>query len=122
MNTVAQSRRRVNPRRYLGVLGFVNEEPGEALHPVARQLSSHMSDSTSFSRLADEGYTLAMEGDHDGAVTLLLGRLMGCGVGYLSDWLEHDDKRITLWHQGEAPLSICTPGAALAPTVTRDDR
>jgi len=73
-----------------------------------------------FSRLADEGYTLAMEGDHDGAVTLLLGGLMGFGVGYLSDWLEHDDKRITLWHQGEAPLSICAPGAALGRHFNND--
>ena len=73
-----------------------------------------------FSRLGDMGYALAMEGDFDGAVTLLLGRLMGYGVGYLSDWLEHDEKRITLWHQGEAPLSICEPGATLGRHFNND--
>lgn len=65
-----------------------------------------------FAQLADAGYTIAMEGDVDGAATLLLGRLMGFGVGYLSDWLEHDERTITLWHQGEAPLSLCEPGSA----------
>ena len=60
-----------------------------------------------FARLADEGITIAMEGDADGALTLLLGRLMGYGTGYLSDSLEYDAHSLTLWHQGEAPLSLC---------------
>lgn len=62
-----------------------------------------------FSRLGDAGYPLAMEGDLDGAVTLLIGQAMGFGPGYLSDWLEHDHDRLTLWHQGEAPMSWCDP-------------
>lgn len=62
-----------------------------------------------FAKLGDEGLTLAMEGDVDGALTLLMGRWMAFGVGYLSDWLEHDRRTLTLWHQGEAPLSRCDP-------------
>jgi len=64
-----------------------------------------------FSRLGDAGFPLAMEGDLDGAVTLLIGRAMGYGPGYLSDWLEHDAQCITLWHQGEAPMSWCEPAS-----------
>ncbi len=60
-----------------------------------------------FARLADEGLAIAMEGDADGALTLLLGRLMGYGAGYLSDSLEYDAHSLTLWHQGEAPLRLC---------------
>ena len=52
-----------------------------------------------------------MEGDLDGALTLLAGRLLGAGVGCVSDWLEHRDTRITLWHQGEAPLPWSKPGS-----------
>lgn len=64
-----------------------------------------------FARLYDDGVALAMEGDADGALTLLLGKWMGYGVGYLSDWLAHDERTLTLWHQGEAPLSFCDPAS-----------
>ena len=47
------------------------------------------------SRLADEGAIVAMEGDADGAVTALAGRALGAGVGYLTDWLEHDARTST---------------------------
>jgi L-fucose isomerase-like protein len=56
------------------------------------------------SRLADEGEVVAMEGDADGAVTALAGRSFGGGVGYLTDWLEHDESTIHFWHAGMAPL------------------
>jgi hypothetical protein len=47
---------------------------------------------------------------------------MGAGPGFITDWLEHDEQAITLWHPGTAPLSMLstTPptdgegGAALA--------
>ena len=29
-----------------------------------------------------------------------------CGVIYLSDWLEHDEKTLTLWHGGIAPTQV----------------
>jgi len=63
-------------------------------------------------RLADEGEVVALEGDVDGAILCLMGRLLGIGVGYVSDWLEHDEHTITLWHPGHAPRAMCTPGTA----------
>jgi len=63
-------------------------------------------------RLASEGEVVALEGDVDGAVSCLIGRLLGLGPGYISDWLEHDEHSITLWHPGHAPLDMCTPGTA----------
>ena len=63
-------------------------------------------------RLAGEDRVVALEGDVDGAISCLIGRLLGLGVGYISDWLEHDEHTITLWHPGHAPLAMCTPGTA----------
>ena len=60
-------------------------------------------------RLSDEGYPVAMEGDVDGALSCLVGETMGFGRGYLSDWLEHTGDTITLWHPGNAPLDLCEP-------------
>ena len=56
------------------------------------------------SRLADENAVVAMEGDADGAVTALAGQSLGAGMGYLTDWLEHDARTIHFWHAGMAPL------------------
>ncbi len=63
-------------------------------------------------RLAEEGRVVALEGDVDGAISCLIGHLLGMGVGYLSDWLEHDEHTVNLWHPGHAPLSMCAPGSA----------
>jgi L-fucose isomerase-like protein len=60
-------------------------------------------------RLTEAGHVVALEGDTDGAITGLIGKLLGLGPGYISDWLEHDDRRITLWHPGHAPFSLCEP-------------
>lgn len=60
-------------------------------------------------RLVDEGESIALEGDVEGAVSSLVGRLLGCGPAFLSDWLEHDRDTITLWHLGAAPPSLCEP-------------
>jgi len=65
-------------------------------------------------RLLDEGFPLAIEGDADGAILALMGESLGLGRSYLTDWLEHDESEITLWHGGAAPLSLCEPGAKLA--------
>jgi hypothetical protein len=61
-------------------------------------------------RLASRNEAVALEGDVDGALSCLMGRLLNLGVGYLSDWLEHDESSITLWHPGHAPLEFCEPG------------
>ena len=63
----------------------------------------------SMARLAEENRVVALEGDVDGAVTCLFGRLLGLGSGYISDWLEHDREGLTLWHPGHAPFSFCEP-------------
>jgi L-fucose isomerase-like protein len=60
-------------------------------------------------RLADEGMAIACEGDADGAIAALIGEMFGMGRCYLSDWLEHDEETITLWHVGAAPPSLCPP-------------
>ena len=62
-------------------------------------------------RLGEQGCCVAMEGDLDGAVNLWLGKILGYGVGYISDWLEHDQHHLTLWHQGEAPPQWCEPAS-----------
>lgn len=60
-------------------------------------------------RLANENRAIALEGDVDGAICSLIGRLLGLGVGYLSDWIAHDDAAITLWHPGHACFAMCDP-------------
>lgn len=71
-------------------------------------------------RLVDEGRAVACEGDADGALTAWIGESLGMGRAYLSDWLEHDDSTITLWHGGAAPMSLCPPpGEPGAPAIAR---
>jgi L-fucose isomerase-like protein len=61
------------------------------------------------SRLTDDQHVVALEGDADGALLGLLAKFLGLGPGYLTDWLEHTDHTITLWHPGHAPRSLCDP-------------
>lgn len=60
-------------------------------------------------RLADEGKAIGIEGDADGALSAWIVESLGLGRCYLSDWLEHDEHTITLWHGGAAPMSMCEP-------------
>ena len=70
------------------------------------------------SRLTAEGEAVSIEGDVDGAITGLLGRMSGIGPGFLSDWLEHDADTIFFWHPGMAPLTMCKAvGGEDGPTV-----
>lgn len=62
-------------------------------------------------RLASENRLVALEGDVDGAVCCLMGRLLGAGPGWISDWLAHDEHSITLWHPGQAPFQLCERGS-----------
>lgn len=71
-------------------------------------------------RLTDEGRAVACEGDADGALSAWIGESLGFGRCYLSDWLEHDEKTLTLWHGGAAPMSLSPPaGHAGAPLIAR---
>ncbi|NOU36298.1 MAG: sugar isomerase [Kiritimatiellaceae bacterium] len=71
------------------------------------ELSSTQWPYLAMARLSSEGYAVACEGDTDGALSCLLGYAVGCGACYLSDWLEHDEHHITLWHGGAAPFQMC---------------
>jgi L-fucose isomerase-like protein len=71
-------------------------------------------------RLVDEGFAAGIEGDADGALSAWIAEHLGLGRCYLSDWLEHDEETITLWHGGAAPLSLCAPkGEPGAPRIAR---
>lgn len=71
-------------------------------------------------RLSSAGRAIGCEGDVDGALSCLLGWLLGCGAAYLSDWLEHDESTVTLWHAGNAPFQVChDPGTPHGPRVSR---
>lgn len=71
-------------------------------------------------RLADEGRAIACEGDADGAIGALIGEMFGMGRCYLSDWLEHDEETITLWHVGAMPPSLSPPaGESGAPKIAK---
>jgi L-arabinose isomerase len=71
-------------------------------------------------RLTEEGRAVGIEGDADGALSAWIAENLGLGRCYLSDWLEHDEETITLWHGGAAPLSLCEPvGAPGGPRVAR---
>jgi L-fucose isomerase-like protein len=71
-------------------------------------------------RLADEGVAVGIEGDADGALSAWIAERLGLGRCYLSDWLEHDEETITLWHGGAAPMSLCPPiGEPGGPCIAR---
>ena len=71
-------------------------------------------------RLADEGRAIGIEGDADGALGAWIVEHLGLGRCYLSDWLEHDEHTVTLWHGGAAPASLCEPvGKPGGPRIAR---
>lgn len=71
-------------------------------------------------RLTSEGFPVAMEGDVDGAIGELIGNSLGLGNAFLTDWLEHDDRSVFLWHPGMAPLDLCyAAGETNGPCLAR---
>jgi len=71
-------------------------------------------------RLTEEGRAVACEGDADGALSAWIGEHLGMGRCYLSDWLEHDERTITIWHGGAAPMSLSpAQGQPGAPRIAR---
>jgi L-fucose isomerase-like protein len=104
-----------NSRYYLAMRAMLEEENLDALAVRCwPELPNRLGawPYLAMARLAGENKVVALEGDADGAISCLIGRLLGLGVGYLSDWLEHDERSITLWHPGHAPLEMCAPGTA----------
>ncbi len=113
----------VNSRYYLA-MRRVSEE--ESLDALAVRCWPELPEVTgqwiylAMVRLSTEGHPNAMEGDLDGALSCLVGELLGFGPGYLSDWLEHTRDAITLWHPGNAPLRMCEPvGGARGPRLAK---
>jgi len=58
-------------------------------------------------RLSTKGFPVACEGDVDGCLGALVGKLLGFGAVFLSHWLEHDAHTLTLWNGGMAPFQLC---------------
>jgi len=70
------------------------------------------------SRLASEGAAVLTEGDVDGTIAVYIAEGLGHGPVYVSDWLEHDRKRVTIWHTGSPPFQLCDPiGTETGPTI-----
>lgn len=99
-------------RCYLAMLDLITEEQLDALAVQCwPELPNVLGQwpYLAMSRLTDEGHAIAPEGDVDGALTCLLGTRSGIGVGFITDWLQHDEHSITFWHAGNAPLQLCNP-------------
>jgi len=98
----------LSSKYYLCMKALMDETPLQALGVRDwPELSAVQWPYMAMARMASEGYAIACEGDTDGALTCLMTYSAGCGVPYISDWLEHDEHHITLWHTGAAPLPMC---------------
>jgi L-fucose isomerase-like protein len=101
-----------NSRYYLAMSDLIAEENLDALAVRCwPELPNHFGHwpYLAMMRLTEDGRPVALEGDVDGAILGLLGKRLGIGVGYISDWLAHDARSITLWHPGHAPRDLCVP-------------
>jgi L-fucose isomerase-like protein len=123
MHSVSAQDLATNSRFYLAMRELMKEE---ALDALAVQCWPEFAGDhaqwpyLALSRLGDEGIVATMEGDVDGAITSLAGKLLGAGVGFLTDWLEHDDNQIRFWHPGMAPTSwLDKPSLGLHFNITK---
>ena len=102
----------VNSRCYLALLDLMREE---SLTGLCLQCWPELPEALgqwpylAVARLTAEGHAVAIEGDVDGAIAELMGNSLGLGHAFLTDWLEHDEHTIFLWHPGMAPLDMCYP-------------
>lgn len=99
-------------RYYLGIKQLMQAEGLDALALRCwPELSQRLGSWPYFAlaRLADQGHSVALEGDVEAALLMRAGRLLDFGPAFLSDWIEHDSQTITLWHLGNAPLALCEP-------------
>jgi L-arabinose isomerase len=109
LNGVSQDDLPMQSRVYLAMKQLIEEEQLDALAMQEWPELPNVLGQWPYlgmSRLQDEGYPLSMEGDVDAAIALLLGRELGAGVGFITDWLEHDRETITFWHAGVAPIQM----------------
>lgn len=113
----------INSRCYLAMLDLMKEEGLDALSiqcwPELPEVLGQWP-YLAISRLTTEGRAVSMEGDVDGAIAELIGISLELGPGFLTDWLEHDQSTIFLWHPGMAPLNMCyVAGAGNGPVLAR---
>lgn len=113
----------VNSRCYLAMLDLMKEESLDALSiqcwPELPEVLGQWP-YLAISRLTTEGRAVSMEGDVDGAIAEFIGISLELGPGFLTDWLEHDQSTIFLWHPGMAPLNMCyAAGASNGPKLAR---
>ena len=101
----------MSSRYYLAVQKLVAEE---SLDAVALRCWPELPNAFgvwpyfAIARLASDGMNICEEGDIDGAVGCLIAQSLGCETAaYNSDWLEHDDDHIQLWHAGATPWGMC---------------
>lgn len=111
----------VNARFYVAMQELMREA---SLHAMALQCWPELPNVLgqwpylAVSRLSAEGNAVSIEGDVDGAIGALIGRSLGIGPGFLTDWLEHDETTIFFWHPGMAPLDMCNEmGCADEPSI-----
>jgi L-fucose isomerase-like protein len=111
----------VNSRCYLAMLELMKEESLDAL---SIQCWPELPDVLgqwpylAVSRLTSEGHAVSIEGDVDASIASLLGGTLGLGAGFLTDWLEHDQSTIFMWHPGMAPLDMCNEvGSSKGPAL-----
>lgn len=111
----------VNSRYYLSMLAIMKELELDALAVQCWPELPNVLGQWPYlavSRLSSEGHAVSIEGDVDGAIGALIGRTLGIGPGFLSDWLEHDEDTIFFWHPGMAPLDMCNAtGCEDEPTI-----
>lgn len=112
----------ISSRYYLALRALVEEE---MLDAVAVRCWPEMPNEfgvwpyLAVPRLASDGIAICEEGDVDGALGCLLAKSLGCPApAFNTDWLEHDDDSILVWHGGATPLEMCQPAMAPgAPTI-----
>jgi L-fucose isomerase-like protein len=123
MNGVTADDLAMNSRCYLAMLELIQEE---SLDGLALQCWPELPNMLgqwpylAVSRLTTEGRAVSIEGDVDGCLTSLIGKLLGLGPGFLTDWLEHDRNSIFFWHPGMAPMDMCSAvGANGGPSLAK---
>ncbi|MDR0336155.1 MAG: hypothetical protein LBI18_03595 [Planctomycetaceae bacterium] len=112
----------ISSRYYLAIQKLVQEEK---LNAVALRCWPEMPNEfgvwsyLAVPRLANDGIAICEEGDVDGALGCLVAQSMGCpSSAFNSDWLEHNDNSILLWHGGATPFDMCEPiGSSVGPTL-----
>ena len=109
--TVSNESLDISSRYYLAVKKLIEEE---SLDMVAIRCWPELPNDPgvwpylAIARLAEDGVSICEEGDIDGAIGCQLAQSFGCEMAaFNSDWLEHDDDSILLWHAGATPFGMC---------------